>query len=725
MRPAGAGAAARAMPPGGWLALALFYGLAVVALVTALAASQPRLGLQLRWSDAAGGAQVLQASGPAAAIAAGTVLTGVQGEGGRMAFTAHDFVQEPAAGLKTFREYDEMLARQDRLAALQAGPGLGFIDSQGQVHPVQPEPVRHLLLLPVEFWVQVAVGFFAWLISAGVWIFRRREASARYLLLSGWSTLLFAPFAAVYSTRELALPAQQFRWLCDLNFYGGCIYVATMVALLWYYPRRLGRLALGPLLLGLYTLWWLAQELRLVDSMLMGRRSLVFAGFAATLALAVVQWRATRRDPVARAALQWFLLSWLLGSGIFAALNFVPQIFGISMAALQGYSFLLFLLVYGGLAFGILRFRLFELGEWWFRILLWVAGAFLFFALDLFLLLMLHLSPTVSLSLALLICGFVWLPLRGWLWGRLVERSRPPQQELFRRVLDISLAASAQERLARWRGLLRSMFDPLQMDEQAAPAARAVIVDDGLALVLPAAGPGPGLVLRYPGGGGRLFAPRDLALAEEVLDMLRYADGSRDAYNQGAQEERARIARDLHDDLGSRLLSSLHQTGVEQTRQVIQQAINEMCTIVNGLTGTRMPLASVIAELRHETSRRLEAAGLALEWPLHDDNDGVVLGYGSYRNYMAILRELVSNVLRHAGARCVFVDIRCEGGELLTTVRDDGGGLDGARGTGHGLANLRSRAAELGGHIRFDSGPQGTLARVVLPLPLPRIGAAR
>lgn len=631
--------------PLGWFAAGLLYATILLATVVVLALQQPWLGLQLRWSDVAQGAEVVAATGPSAAILVGTVVIRIESDGSaparpfsRMDFEAQDFVQEPAAGLKTLSGYDIFLSRQAELAALQARAEVRFIDSVGQAHSVQPARGRPVADLPAEFWVQLVVGFFAWMISLGVWIFRRHESSARYLLLSGWSTLLFAPFAAVYSTRELALPAGLFRWLCDLNFLGGCLYMATMVALLWYYPRRLGRLALGPLVVAVYLMWWLVQELRLVDSMLMARRSLVFAGLIATAALAVVQWRATRRDPVARAALQWFLISWLLGSGAFAAINFVPQIFGVSMAAVQGYSFALFLMVYGGLAFGILRYRLFELGQWWVRILLWVGCACVLLALDLALLALLHLPPNASLGLSLLICGFLWLPMRRWLWRRIAQRKQQPGQTLFRSVLDVSLAVSADERLQRRMQLLQSMFEPLHIDILPTPPDQPVVADDGLTLLLPAGGYGPGLALRYPGGGRQLFAPGDLALAHEVVDMLRYADSRREAYSHGAQEERARIARDLHDDVGSRLLSSLHQKSIEQTRQVIQQAISEMCTIISGLSGTRMPLGAVIAELRHETARRLEAAALDLDWPLQDDHEGVVLPYQSLRHVMAIVR---------------------------------------------------------------------------------------
>jgi signal transduction histidine kinase len=721
-RPGQLPAPRRGLPPGGWLLLAVLYAFGVAATVLTLATQQPWLGVQLSWDDKAGGAVVRSASGPAAALPVGAVLTGVAstapGSGASLAFEREDFIAEPASALQTYADYDRFLARQDELAALQRGGALLLIDRSGGRHTLTPMPARPVTDLPVAFWVQLVVGVVAWLIAAAVWTFRQNEASARYLLLSGWSTALFAPLAAVYSTRELALPMAQFRWLCDFNFYGGCIYVATMVALLWYYPRRLGRLALGPILVAVYTVWWFAQQGRLIDTLLMGRRSLVFAGLIATFVLGVVQWRGTRRDPVARAALQWFLLSWLVGVSLFSALIFVPQIFGVSTDHLQGYAFSLFLLVYGGLAFGILRFRLFDLGAWWFRILLWIVAAALFVALDLALLLALGLSSTVSLSLSLLVCGFLWLPLRGWLWSRVVEPRSLGQQELFRRVVEVSLAPTRLDRFARGRELLDALFAPLQV-ELADDVPAVTITDDGLALRLPARGDTPALRLAYPGGGRRLFTSRDRLLAEDMLALLQQADASRDAYNQGVMEERARIGRDLHDDIGSRLLTGLYQGSIDETRQTIRHAIAEMSTIINGLSGRALPLEELIAGMRHETGLRLEAVAIALDWPLHAQLPDVTLDYRLYRNWMSVLRELISNVLRHAGATRVRVDIRVDAGMLVTEVQDDGSGLpapgDAGR-QGHGLENLRRRLADLGGDVRWDSSGTGTRVCVHLPL---------
>jgi two-component system sensor histidine kinase DevS len=727
------------------LGLAGLWALLLLGTVLFLARMQPWQGLQLRWDAQAGGAVVVSARGPAAAIPPGTVLRQLgpaaalapqaQREGVEqgpdqgpdraprqlpmpvLVLEPADLAIEPATDLPNLRAYDAFLARQDQVATWLRAGAVRWHSADGRTWDVVPAPQRPWGDFPADFWVQLVVGLLAWTIAAGVWSFRSADPAARYLLVCGFCTLLFAPLAAVYSTRELALPSLQFRLLCDFNFFGGAMYAGAMMALLWYYPRRLGRPALGPPLLALYAAWWLAQELRWIDDMVLARRSLVFVALLGTLVLATVQWRRSRADPVARAALQWFLLSWVVGISLFCSLIFVPQLFGVSTAALQGYGFLLILLVYAGLAFGILRYRLFELGEWWFRVLLWLLVAALFVVMDLALVLVLQ--PVVSASIALLVCGFLWLPLRGWLWGRLAGGAHLAPQQLFERVLEVSLAPSQPERQRRGRALLETLFRPLEIAAGAA-VPQVTVADDGLAMHLPALQDGPPLVLRFPGHGRRLFTPRDRSLAQQVHDLLVQADANRDAWHRGALAERGRIARDLHDDIGARLLSSLHQPDLQQTRQTVQHAVAEMRTIIDGLGGRQMALDELVAEMRHETALRLEVAGITLDWPLPPPAQATVqLPYHAWRNAISMLRELVSNVLRHAQARRVAVQVDCRDGALHLAVRDDGCGMPAAPRAGHGLDNLRRRVAGLGGQLHIGAGIEGGEGTgVALSIPL-------
>jgi two-component system sensor histidine kinase DevS len=703
--------------PGRRLTAALLLGLVAVAAVLLLTLSQPWLGLHLRWDDAARAAKVTAAQGPAAQIPVDATVLAVLDDQGRVwPFEALDFVIEPDGNVATYDDYRRFLARQSALAALQAQPVFRIRTADGQDHAIVPLSTRPLWTLPADFWIQIVVGFFAWLIAAAVWAFRPRDAAARYLLLSGLSTLMFAPGAAVYTTRELAIPLAELLVLKTMNFGGGLVYCGTMVALLWHYPRRLGPgwVSVG-VVLG-YVLWFLVQAAGAFDSMLVGRRWPVFAALAATLLLSIVQWVGSRRDPVARAALQWFLLSWLLGTSVFVVLTMVPQLYGVDTARTQGYGFALFLLVYGGLAFGILRFRLFELGEWWFRTLTWVLGAMMLVGLDLLLLLGLQFSFTVSLSLALVVSGFLWLPLRGWLWMRLMQRGQVREHDVFKSAIHVALAPDAEQQAARWRAMLRRLYAPLLIEDGGATTA-PTIADDGLRLRLPAVGSLPPLQLVYPGEGRRLFTPRDVTMALQLADLLQYAQASREAYGQGVRDERERIARDLHDELGSQLLTAMYQPQIEPARASIGQAISTLRTILDQLSGRRLLLSAVISDLRHDLGQRLESAGLTLHWPV--DADPVAdpeLDSTVYRHYASILRELGANIVRHAGARAVDVRVRLEGRNLVTEIEDDGHGFRGAGSGGYGLGNLEARLSQVDGRLEYLSRAKGSCARITIPL---------
>jgi signal transduction histidine kinase len=570
--------------------------------------------------------------------------------------------------------------------------------------------------MPADFWVGLVVGLAAWLVSAAVFAFRPADKGARYLLLSGAATLLFAPASVMYATRELAMDGTLFRWASDLNFFGGSLFAASFVALLLYYPRRLAPAWAGMAVVGLYVVWFVLQQLEVFESMTFARRFLVMIGVGSTFVLAGVHWFGTRRDPVARAALQWFLLSWLLGTGLFALFILLPQTFGVDTTPLQGYAFLLFLLVYGGLAFGILRYRLFDLGAWWRRAAVWTVSVLVLILLDAFFLFGLHLSTAVSFSLALLLCGALWLPLRSWVWHRFAMRREKPGGDTFGRVMDIALAPPGTAREKLWRDLLGSVFDPLGVERADATAADILLEREGQAMTLPAVGALPALRLEYARGGRALFSPQDAALAGELVSMLRHGMESVTLYEKGVIEERKRIARDVHDNIGAQLLAALHHREPARKDEMIRETLADLRDMINNLTSRNLSLEETLAELRVETADRLAAAGIGLHWTC-DASGNVKLDPAATHALRSIVREAVSNVIRHARAENVRVKVFDETEKVLVEITDDGCGFDPAADHGgNGLANIRARLQRLGGTLEWQNTNPGM--RLALRLPV-------
>lgn len=706
--------AVRVWSPGLLLFCAAALCAAVAALATYGAVHQPWLGLNLAYSEKSIEVLGPDPKGPSVGLPAGQLV-----RIGEMALEPRDAIPEPDATGRypqVQRHYD----RQSQIAELMKAKGVPFTIRNGaneQTVTVAPNRTRPLGDLPLEFWVQVLAGVIACIIGAWVWALKPSDWGARFFALSGLSMLAFTNSAAVYSTRELALDGGLFHGLALTNMLGAATFGFAMIGLFLVYPKRLvpikwiSMVAIGA------AVWAALAIAGFLGAPQFGGSLLTLVEMV--LILVAIGWQAVanRHDPVGKAVLMWLGLSVALGAGAFVFLTSIPAVFGFAAPVSQGYAFGFFLLIYVGLALGLRRYRLFEMGEWAFRILFYTGAALAFLVLDALLILALNLAPAGAIGLSLLIVAFLYLPLRDFLWRRTVARRKIEDHVLFESVIETAFAGTATLRAERWRSLVQRLFDPLEMTPAGAHPKLAQVAGDGLELVVPATADAPAYLLRYPWKGRGLFGPVHLKLARELSRLMGHAEASRGAFERGAADERGRIARDLHDDVGARLLSGLHKPDVAETREVVREAIADMRTIVSGLTGANLPLCDVVAQLRHETARRLEGAGIGLIWPVcADETDETPLPYAVYRNWSSVHREVVSNTIRHSGAKTLRIDLAREGDKLIIHLTDDGKGVKTKGTAGNGTGNIARRLAELGGEVSYPKVTRGLSVRLVLPL---------
>lgn len=718
--------------PGAKLLFVALAGLLVCAAAIFWSTQQPWLGLGL--SLGPGGPVVVSVSprGPAARLAPGTGLTAI----GPIALEADDLIEEP----DFFRHYERMrrfFARQSQIhEQLSSAPltltvtDAGGATSEVALTPADARPIRDL---PLPFWFQLGCGLASLLIGAWVWVLRPANWGARMFALTGALFLVSVTSAAIYSSRELALDGGAFRLLSGLNHSGSLGFGMALVAMFLCYPKRIVAPRALLLIPALFVPWLAADLLQLAPDQHWGIRAPILLMLGIAFACAAVQWRLTRNDPRARGALRWMSLSATLGCGLFVITIVLSKLLGWLPPLDQGYAFGFFMIIYIGLALGLRRYRLFDLDRWAFRILMWVGGALALLAFDVMLVLGLRLAPAASLGVAVLVVGLLYLPVRNHVWRRMVDRRRLADDELFQAVLQVAFTASPDERAQAWRALVQRMFDPLELETlapgqpagvpnagaQATAAAREApsIVSDGLAMRLPPVAASPALLIRYPWRGRELFGTEQARLAGQVVALMRHADASRDAYERGVAEERRRLARDLHDDLGARLLASLKRPDLESTRRTVREAIAEMRTVVAGLSGESEDLGACIASLRHETASRLDTSGIELDWPLTDGVDGLRVDYRICKNLSSMHRELVSNVLRHSQANRLAVSIELQDGRLVSRIRDNGvGGVNTGSTDSYGLRNLRRRIDELQGSVSVRDAAPGTLVEIQVPI---------
>ncbi len=191
---------------------------------------------------------------------------------------------------------------------------------------------------------------------------------------------------------------------------------------------------------------------------------------------------------------------------------------------------------------------------------------------------------------------------------------------------------------------------------------------------------------------------------------------------QVTDRERKRIAADLHDDLGAKLLTIVHTSESERISTLAREALEEMRLSVRGLTGKPVKLLDALGDWRAEVVSRLAQSGVQGEWSApHDDDVPQTLSSRAYVQTTRILREAVSNIIKHSEASQCSVRCTLDQGDFQLIIQDNGKGipteLDGRLDKGHGMASMKGRAKQLQGQCLVESGPgYGTVIRLTLPL---------
>ncbi|GAA5166079.1 sensor histidine kinase [Viridibacterium curvum] len=192
--------------------------------------------------------------------------------------------------------------------------------------------------------------------------------------------------------------------------------------------------------------------------------------------------------------------------------------------------------------------------------------------------------------------------------------------------------------------------------------------------------------------------------------------------------ERERFMQDMHDGLGSQLVSSLAmaQAGElsrEQTYELLRSCIDDLRLAIDTSNDADDSLALALGNLRFRMEPRLKSAGIALQWHAELDHNEQSLPPECKLPILRIVQESITNTLKHARARTLWVSISQSPTALVIEVRDDGCGfkVDATRqgGQGKGLNSLDKRARTLGAELLLSSSPAGTTVRLTLPLPRP------
>jgi signal transduction histidine kinase len=205
---------------------------------------------------------------------------------------------------------------------------------------------------------------------------------------------------------------------------------------------------------------------------------------------------------------------------------------------------------------------------------------------------------------------------------------------------------------------------------------------------------------------------RALAASYQQLEQL--------AREQERAAERTRILRDMHDGVGSHISAAIRQlqsgkASSDDLLQTLRDSLDQLKLSIDAMNLPPGDLTTLLANLRYRLEPRFKASDIALAWDVDLLPPLARLDGKAMRQLQFMVFEALSNVLQHAQASELRIELRaCPGGGARLRVIDNGRGFDPERVQRKGLASLRERAAAIGVVLEVSSEPGRTVVEILI-----------
>ena len=228
--------------------------------------------------------------------------------------------------------------------------------------------------------------------------------------------------------------------------------------------------------------------------------------------------------------------------------------------------------------------------------------------------------------------------------------------------------------------------------------------------------------------------------AQELAEANRHLRRLSGRLLQLQDEERRRIARELHDSIGqllvalsmnmemvkseSQTLTSHAKRAIEENGEMVQQIIREIRTISHLLHPPLLDEAGLPSALTWYTEGFSQRSNIKVELELPAALERLPRDYEL--TIFRVVQESLTNIHRHSGSQTATVHITEVDGALKLEIRDEGKGMSpsfNTDGGGVGLRGMRERVAQMNGRLEIHSDPRGTTLKVTLPVPASRVYA--
>lgn len=443
--------------------------------------------------------------------------------------------------------------------------------------------------------------------------------------------------------------------------------------------------------------------------------------FLGAIVLCLLQWFASYANTEKRKQLYWVITAWMVAPVVYIIFYMVPMAGDHTPILSRSMTWAVMALCYALIVVVIRRFALLYLDQHLQRATKWVAHIILLLMLDMLVLWLVYINrdlPLVGL-LVLILWGYV--PLRFMLKRYLDSHLDEQGDGAFRSAVSYLFRQFDQATnnepwpIIKWPDLLVHAFQPMSVSEtQDTRTSR--LINNGQTLHVKGNAFSPALQINHAQGGARLFTNEDLNLINTLHFMFEQTQQFKSAFIAGQTEERQRIRRDLHDQIGFQLVSIIYSNDVNMSRVIAKNTLAELRLLIKALQPKLTKLNNLLIDLKTLSDDFCQLAEMDLHWFIAGSIPDLNISGRQYVNLVSAVRELLVNVQRHAQAEKVAINIAIEGRKLTIHVHDNGNGItEKNQASGNGISNLMSRVNELHGTITWEN-EAGTLASICVPI---------
>ncbi len=558
-------------------------------------------------------------------------------------------------------------AIENWLVSLQGMPGLAWITRDGRQWPITWAPAGWAHI-PTISWVLLVSSLVTW--HMAIWNLRRQtqDTTTRLYAMAGIAFAIGNLIRAWLCARPWGLPTLAWDFQFWVSHFCGLCFLGCLLLMVLRIPAPAistrSQQAITLLLLSI----WVADITHAWPQNLSATYHFPMAALAVIVLLAQSWMAWTHREDAAYwAALRWFLIVFLMailppavlygawavgfiGDGLYDPVLVAPALGYCALSAL------------------LHRNRLIQIESWRSRsISVWVAGVI---TLGLMTTLVVRNDDQLfnTLGVSMLAMPWIYLAVRGILTFKTPASASERLQAMMEDIMKAAVShASSEETAKQWIVTVTKAFAPQHIQvipastygglTQGADGQMVRILEHGLKMEVPHIG---NQFLLLENASARMtdqhrtrpFTPTDAELATAMWRLMSHGLLTHASYLQGVHRERQRIASDLHDTIGGRLLHLSQTAANAHQRQYAISTLADLRNITRGLSRDNRLWLNVLADLRHQINNELDAIHVKLNWA-HDGADFLQTAIALAEDAVAVncvVNELIRNALEHAQA---------------------------------------------------------------------------